>query len=196
MDILNKRYKEALQRSIHDEDRELQRYLFLDIDGVLNTTSYSNYLIDHNEDEVDEDGAIFDPEAVDNLAFIIEKVPDVKIIISSTWRLKGWEWMNNLWMKRELPGSIYSFTPVLDVVCFIDKMKRRDTTSVYPYGTRALEINEWLRLYASRNPLSYKYVIMDDFNDFLAMHQEHVIITDPHYGIAKEDAICTLDILL
>ena len=85
MDILNKRYKEALQRSIHDEDRELQRYLFLDIDGVLNTTSYSNYLIDHNEDEVDEDGAIFDPEAVTNLAFIIEEVPDVKIIISSTW---------------------------------------------------------------------------------------------------------------
>ena len=196
MDILNKRYKEALQRSIHDEDGIIQRYLFLDIDGVLNTTSYSNYLIDHNEDEVDEDGAIFDPEAVANLAFIIEKVPDVKIIISSTWRLKGWEWMNSLWVKRKLPGSIYSFTPVLDVVCFIDKMKRRDTTSVYPYGTRALEINEWLRLYASRNPLSYKYVIMDDFNDFLAMHQENVIITDPHYGIAKEDVICALDILL
>lgn len=196
MDILNKRYKEALQRSIHDEDGEIQRYLFLDIDGVLNTTSYGDYLIDHNEDEVDEDGAIFDPEAVTNLTNIIERVPDVKIIISSTWRLKGWEWMNSLWVKRELPGSIYSFTPVLDVVCFIDKTKQRDTTSVYPYGTRALEINEWLRLYARRNPLSYKYVIMDDFNDFLAMHQEHIIITDPHYGITKEDVIGTLEILL
>ena len=29
-----------------------------------------------DEDEVDEDGAIFDPEAVANLAYIIYKVPD------------------------------------------------------------------------------------------------------------------------
>ena len=136
MDILNKRYNEALQRSIYDDGGGFQRYLFLDIDGVLNTTSYSNYLIDHNEDEVDEDGAIFDPEAVANLAYIVEKVPDVKIIISSTWRLKGWEWMNRLWAKRKLPGSIYSFTPVLDVVSFIDNMKRRYTTRFYSGSRR------------------------------------------------------------
>ena len=91
MDILNNRYIEAHGRNKHDETGELQRYLFLDIDGVLNTFRYSNYLIENDEDEVDEDGALFDPEAVNNLACIIEKVPDVKIIISSTWRLKGWE---------------------------------------------------------------------------------------------------------
>ena len=130
MDILNNRY----------------------LDGVLNTASYSNYLIDHDEDEVDEDGALFDPEAVNNLACIIEKVPDVKIIISSTWRLKGWEWMVRLWKKRKLPGAIYSFTPVLEVVSYVDIINRKDTTSVYPIGTRGLEINEWLRNNASLNP--------------------------------------------
>ena len=196
MVILKNRYIEALRRNKHEEAGELQRYLFLDIDGVLNTIRFSNYLIDHDEDEVDEDGALFDPEAVNNLACIIEQVPDLKIIISSTWRLKGWEWMNRLWVKRQLPGAIYSFTPVLEVVCFVDKINRKDSTSVYPYGTRALEVNEWLRLYAGQNSLSYKYVILDDFNDFLVLQQEHVIITDPNLGITIENVVKTLELLL
>ena len=196
MDILNNRYLESLRRNKQDEAGELQRYLFLDIDGVLNTIRYSDYLIDHDEDEIDEDGALFDPEAVNNLACITENVPDLKIIISSTWRLRGWEWMLRLWKKRKLPGAIYSFTPVLEVVCFVDKINRKDSTSVYPYGTRALEVNEWLRLYAGQNSLTYKYVILDDVNDFLVMQQEHVIITDPNFGITKENVLKALEILL
>ena len=196
MDILNNRYLEVWGRSKHKETGELQRYLFLDIDGVLNTMSYSDYLVAHDKHECDEDGALFDPEAVANLASIIEGVPDVKIIISSTWRLKGWEWMNRLWEKRQLPGTIFSFTPVLEVVCFVDKIKRNDSRSIYPYGTRALEINEWLRLYANNNLLSYKYAILDNYNDFLDMQQKHVVITDPNYGITKEAVVQVLEILL
>ena len=196
MDILNNRYLEAFRRNRYEEAGEVKRYLFLDIDGVLNTIRYSNFLVDHDEDEVDEDGALFDPETVNNLASIVEKIPDLRIIISSTWRLKGWEWMQRLWKKRKLPGAIYSFTPVLEVVCFVDKINRKDSTSVYPYGTRALEVNEWLRLYAGQNSLTYKYVILDDVNDFLVMQQEHVIITDPNFGITKENVLKALEILL
>ena len=197
MAILSKRYKVNYDRNkcLKSNSDEPQRYLFLDIDGVLNTARYSNYLIDHNEDDVDEDGALFDPEAVNNLATIVSNISDLKIIISSTWRLKGWDWMNRLWAKRQLPGSIYSFTPVLELVCFVDKIKGHDTSSVYPYGTRALEVNEWLRLYTNQNPLSYKYVILDDVNDFLVMQQEHVIITDSTCGITKEDVIKAMKIL-
>lgn len=196
MDILSNRYIEALGRNKHDETGRLQRYLFLDIDGVLNTMSYSNYLIDHDEDDVDEDGALFDPKAVTNLANIINKIPDVKIIISSTWRLRGWEWMNRLWVKRQLPETIYSFTPVLEVVCFVDIINRKDTTSVYPIGTRGLEINEWLRNNASLNPFSYKYVILDDDKDLLLRQQANFIHTDPYYGITKDDVLMALKILL
>lgn len=196
MDILNNRYLEAFRRNRYEEAGEVKRYLFLDIDGVLNTIRYSNFLVDHDEDEVDEDGALFDPEAVNNLASIVEKIPDLRIIISSTWRLKGWEWMQRLWKKRKLPGAIYSFTPVLEVVCFVDKINRKDSTSVYPYGARALEVNEWLRLYAVQNSLTYKYVILEDVNDFLVMQQEHVIITDPNFGITKENVLKALEILL
>ena len=196
MDKLNKRYKETLNRKRHAENEDLQRYLFLDIDGVLNTIRYSDYLIDHDEDEYDEDGALFDPEAVANLAYIIEKVPDIKIIISSSWRFKGWEWMNRLWVKRQLPGTIFSFTPVLKVVCFVDKINRIDTTSVYPLGTRGLEINEWLRNNASLNPFSYKFVILDDDKDLLLRQQDNFILTDPYYGITKESVLKALEILL
>ena len=196
MDILNNRYLEAFRRNKQEESGELQRYLFLDIDGVLNTIHYSNYLIDNDEEEVDEDGALFDPEAVNNLACIIEKVPDVKIVISSTWRLKGWEWMLRLWKKRELPGEIYSFTPILDMVCFVDIVSDINSKSVYPYGTKGLEINEWLRLYACRDYQSYKYVIIDDDNNLLAMQREHAIYTNPYHGITKEDVVKTLELLL
>lgn len=194
--MLNNRYLEAWRRNKHKEIGDVQRYLFFDIDGVLNTIRYSNYLIDNDEDEADEDGALFDPEAVNNLASIVEKIPDLRIIISSIWRLKGWEWMQRLWKKRKLPGAIYSFTPVLEVVCFVDKINRKDSTSVYPYGARALEVNEWLRLYAVQNSLTYKYVILEDVNDFLVMQQEHVIITDPNFGITKENVLKALEILL
>lgn len=194
--MLNNRYLEAWRRNKHKEIGDVQRYLFLDIDGVLNTIRYSNYLIDNDEDEADEDGALFAPEAVNNLACIVENIPDLRIIISSTWRLKGWEWMKRLWVKRQLPGTIYSFTPVLEVVCFADEINRKDSTSVYPYGTRALEVNEWLRLYASQNSLAYKYVILDDVNDFLVMQQGNAIITDPDLGISKEDVLKALEILL
>jgi hypothetical protein len=196
MDILNNRYLESLRRNKQDEAGELQRYLFLDIDGVLNTIRYSDYLIDHDEDEIDEDGALFDPEAVNNLACITENVPDLKIIISSTWRLRGWQWMNRLWVKRQLPETIYSFTPVLEVVCFVDKINRKDTTSVYPIGTRGLEINEWLRNNASLNPFSYKYVILDDDKDLLLRQQANFIHTDPYYGITKDNVLMALKILL
>ena len=104
--------------------------------------------------------------------------------------------MNRLWVKRQLPGTIYSFTPVLEVVCFVDKINRKDTSSVYPYGTRALEVNEWLRLYASQNSLTYKYVILDDVNDFLVMQQGNAIIADPDFGITKENVVKALEVLL
>ncbi len=198
MDILFERYKEAYIRNNiqQNENNELQRYLFLDIDGVLNTTRYSNYLEDNDLDYNDEDGAIFDPDAVENLNTILTQIPDVKVIISSTWRFKGWDWMNRLWEKRQLPGKIYSFTPGLECVRFSDLINQNDSESVYPYGTRGLEIGEWLRLYASRNPIAYKYAIIDDDDDFPSRYKDHVVITDPFVGITKDTVVKVLELLL
>ena len=85
-------------------------YLFLDIDGVLNTGQYSNYLVDNGLCETDADGYLFDPEAVKNLRYIIEKT-DAKIIITSTWRLDGD--MQALWYNRKLAGEVVGVTPTI-----------------------------------------------------------------------------------
>lgn len=198
MDILSERYKEAYIRNNmqQNDNNEFQRYLFLDIDAVLNTARYSNYLIDHNEDENDEFGAIFDPDAVNDLALIINSVPDLKLIISSSWRFKGWDWMNRLWEERQLPGKIFSLTPGLEFTRFIDIIHQKYSESVYPYGTRGLEIGEWLRLYAPKNSMQYKYVILDDCDDFPSFYHEHIILTDPMLGITKEVVIKVVEVLL
>ena len=198
MDIMHNRYAakyESGQYGKTDSDG-IHRYLFLDIDGVLNTMRYSNYLIDHDEGDTDEDGALFDPEAVENLAEIINNIPDVKIIISSTWRFKGWNWMNRLWEKRQLPGKIYNFTPGLEFTRFVDIIHQKYSESVYPYGTRGLEVGEWLRLYAPQNSIQYKYAILDDCDDFPSFYQEHVVLTDPMLGITKEIVVKVMEKLL
>ena len=198
MDMLINRYKVNYERNkcYNSESEEIQRYLFLDIDGVLNTARYSNYLIDHEEDDVDEDGALFDPETVANLTTLVKNIPDMKIIISSTWRFKGWDWMNNLWKKRNLPGKIFSFTPGLEFTRFVDIINQKYSESVYPYGTRGLEIGEWLRLYAPRNPMQYKYVIIDDDDDFPAFYQGHVVLTDENNGITEDTVVSCIEKLL
>ena len=63
MNIMHNRYAVKHESSQHKgtDGDGIQRYLFLDIDGVLNTIRYSNFLIDHDEGDTDEDGALFDP---------------------------------------------------------------------------------------------------------------------------------------
>ena len=196
MDILNKRYKAAYEKNKHprSDDRELHRFLFLDIDGVLSTIQHSEYLIDHNEDESDEDGAIFDPEAIANLAYIINKVPDVKIVISSSWRFKGMELMNRLWEKRALPGKIYSFTPALEHICFKDIGQKTSSHSVFPQGIKALEIDEWLRQNVKKSDLYY-YAILDDYKNYLTVQTYNAAFCDAFNGLTRSVAEKVIEIL-
>ena len=196
MDILNNRYKAAYENSKPSDsrERELYRFLFLDIDGVLNTIRHCKYLVDHDEDEYDEYGAIFDPEAVANLAYIINKVPDVKIVISSTWRLKGWEWMKRMWKQRGMPGDIYSMTPALERICFSDLICQENSFSTYPYGIKGLEINEWLRNNIKSGCLYY-YAILDDVIDFLTTQSDYIAPCDPQDGLTRDVADKVIGIL-
>jgi hypothetical protein len=196
MDILNNRYKAIYEKSKSpsSNDGELHRFLFLDIDGVLNTIQHSEYLIDHDEDESDEDGAIFDPEAIANLAYIINQVPDVKIVISSSWRFKGWEWMNRLWKKRAMPGKIFSFTPALEHICFKDIEQQTSSHSVFTRGIKVLEIDEWLWRNVKNND-SYYYAILDDCNDYLIVQASNAAFCDAYNGLTRSVAEKVIEIL-
>ena len=196
MDVLNNRDKETCEKSDSpcSNDRELHRFLFLNIDGVLSTIHQSEYLIDHGEDESDEDGAIFDPEAVANLAYIINKVPDVKIVISSSWRFKGMEWLNRLWEKRAMPGKIYSITPVLERICFKDIEQQTKSQSTSSQGTEALEIDEWLRLNVKECDLYY-YAILNSCNNFFTAQTRNAAFCDVYNGLTRSVAEKVIEIL-
>lgn len=157
-------------------------YLFLDIDGVLNTGRYSNYLVENGLCETDADGYLFAPEAVQNLERIIE-VTDAKIIITSTWRYDGD--MQALWRNRNLAGEVIGITPSLLREKAIGKIK------VY-YGHRGMEVEAWLE----DNAIApYKYAILDDEDDYLPHQSEHLILTDPMTGITEDVAEKVISLL-
>ena len=196
MDILNRRYKAAYEncRPSNSQERELHRFLFLDIDGVLTTIRHADFLIDNDEDEYDEYEAIFDPETVANLTYIINKVSDVKIVISSTWRFKGWDWLNRMWEKRQMPGKLFSITPVLDFISFKKLMDQSDHQSTFPYGIKGLEIDEWLKQNVKREDLYY-YAILDDDVYFLTHQAQYAAFCNPFNGLTKELAERVIEIL-
>ena len=181
---------------IHDDssERELHRFLFLDVDSVLTTIEHADYLVAHGEESYDEDGNLFDPEAVENLAYIVEKVPDVKIVISSSLRFKGWEWMNRLWEKRLMPGKIYSFTPVLKQIYFSDIINQSEIISTRKDFNRGVEVEEWLRQNVKMGDL-YFYAILGDSIDYLFYQAKFVASCNVVNGLTKSVAEKIVDIL-
>lgn len=153
----------------------MMNYLFLDIDGVLNTGRYSDYLVENGLCETDEDGYLFDPEAVDWLQYIIERT-EAKIVITSTWRLDGD--MQALWRNRDLAGEVIGVTPTLRREKAIGKMK-------FLYGHRGMEVEAWLQDHASE---PFKYAIIDDEDDYLPHQAEHLVLTNPMTGITVDVA--------
>lgn len=53
------------------------KVLFLDFDGVINPHSHR------------ADGAMFSKAACKNLNLLLKKVPELKIVVSSSWRIHG-----------------------------------------------------------------------------------------------------------
>ena len=71
------------------------KYIFLDIDGVLNTWQYANHLLKNGLSEFDENGSLFDPVAVDNLRYIVDSTY-ANIVLCSTWRFDGFKAISKL----------------------------------------------------------------------------------------------------
>lgn len=160
----------------------MKNYLFLDIDGVLNTGRYSDYLIENGLCETDADGYLFDPEAVQNLEHIIDAT-DAKIIITSTWRFDSD--MQALWHNRNLAGDVIDVTPTIQKEKAIGKVK-------IWYGHRGMEVDKWLQDNAT---VPYKYAILDDEDDYLPSQSNHLVLTDPMTGITKEVADKVISLL-
>ena len=144
----------------------MNKIIFLDFDGVLNTEHYQGLLQYQGKPWQDEYGAFFDPKAVKQLKRIIDAT-DADIVVESSWKYLGLDAMKELWEVRNLPGTIIDITPSL-----LGKNK-------------GVEIASWLSKYAKQD---IRYVIIDDEYVILDSQLTHFILTNPYEGITEEQA--------
>lgn len=144
----------------------MNKIIFLDFDGVLNTEHYQGLLQYQGKPWQDEYGAFFDPKAVKQLKRIIDAT-DADIVVESSWKYLGLDAMKELWEVRNLPGTIIDITPSL-----LGKNK-------------GVEIASWLSKYAKQD---LRYVIIDDEFVILDSQLPHFILTNPYEGITEEQA--------
>lgn len=151
----------------------MNKILFLDFDGVLNTEHYQGLLQYQGKPWQDEYGAFFDPKAVKQLKRIIDAT-DADIVVESSWKYLGLDAMKELWEVRNLPGTIIDITPSL-----LGKNK-------------GVEIASWLSKYAKQD---IRFVIIDDEYVILDSQLPHFILTNPYEGITEEQANRAISIL-
>jgi len=126
------------------------KVLFLDIDGVLNShQSIHMYFRKSGGQGVRCDEHHFCPIAVSNLLTLFEEIPDLKIVVSSTWRR---------FSSREELEEMFRMHGV-DPAAFIG------ITPYHPGAHRGLEIQDWLDI-AKQNGMNIeKFAIVDDDSD-------------------------------
>ena len=168
----------------------MNKYLFLDFDGVLNTEFHQNRLISQGKPWQDEHGAFFDPEAVKQLGRIID-VTQACIVIESSWRYLGLKAMLDMWEDRHLPGHVIDITPFTASNSFF---LTADTNDLDPEmgHYKGIEIASWLFDHATAEA---RYVIIDDEYVILDSQLPHFIMTNPFDGISEEVANQAIAIL-
>lgn len=168
----------------------MNKVIFLDFDGVLNTENYQAKLRQEGKPQWDNFGQIFDPEAVGNLKMILDTVPEALIVINSSWKLEGMDTVKAMWKARNLPAKIHSATP--DYVPDISCIDLEDYDNIAMLAGKGNEVKQWLEQNA---PKGCTYVILDDMPDFLPEQEEHLICTDPRVGITMENAMEAIGLL-
>lgn len=146
---------------------DMGKFIFLDIDGVLNTANYQSWRQFIGKTICDEYGHLFSPKAVRNLERLIRNT-GAKIVLTSSWRLNGLDLMRKIWKERKMPGDIYDITP------YVDARK-------YPYDTRGIEVKTWIE---EKGHKGCSYVIIDDVYDFLHEQRSRVVLTNCKRGLS------------
>lgn len=142
------------------------KVLFLDVDGVLNSTRTLVAFNGYPQGLYDAHLAMFDQVALGLVRGLCRQA-DVKVVISSAWR-KDFTWQQ-IGERLELPTI--GQTPML-------------------LGCRGLEINAWL----AKNEGVERYAILDDHADMLAEQMPYFVQTSGEEGLSWRDfsKLCTL----
>lgn len=144
------------------------KIIFLDIDGVLNTTQ--RYFF--------KDCLIYDTifmieiDKLKNLRGVIEKT-DAKVVLSTSWRRMG----------EDLVDWLSALLPVVGATPYYQELP---DDPLYPVTSplhrfRGREIDHWLK----NNPLVTDWVIADDDGDMLEYQLKRFVQTDGDFGLTE-----------
>lgn len=158
------------------------KVIFLDIDGVLNSAQSANFWYSKTANNVKhpilEDWSAtleeyqtsdFCPISVTNLCEALSLLPEIKIVISSTWRLSK---------SVEDLKKIFSPWPII-------ANKIIDKTPCLRLQERGDEIKAWLdehKKHCKVDDQISDFVIIDDDNDMNVLEQ-YLIRTDSNVGL-------------
>ena len=162
------------------------RVLFLDIDGVLNSYQSARYLhsVKHKtDDQIPEyfndyllkNALELCPTAISNLEYILEEIKDLKIVVSSTWRM-GCELKD---LKALFPCSSLIKSRIIDSTPMLKQSQRGD------------EIKRWI---VARNVRIKDFIVLDDDCDMDAVEDNFVHINHKN-GLTYTDAELVISML-
>lgn len=170
------------------------KVIFLDVDGVLNSHQSTTFWHNKRDQEKWENemydswtGTLkeyiaheFCPIALSNVEELIRRVPELKIVISSTWRYSETpDTLRKILSPSKLVGdAIIDITP---------DFGWRDGKKVQ----RGDEIQDWL----DKHPEVTHYVIVDDDNDMLESQKKNFVHTSSLHGFQYGDMLWALRIL-
>lgn len=140
------------------------KIIFLDFDGVMDTSYYDHILNKKGLPGSDSFGIIFDPKSVRNLKEIIDKT-GADIVVSSSWKyFMTYKDFLDMWKYRGLPGFVTDVTPIPSV--------RRN---------RGDEIDAWL----TECNEECQYVIIDDLDgsNFNEHQLSRLLVVNPFCDI-------------
>lgn len=167
------------------------KVLFLDFDGVLNSHQSATFWHNKRDQSKWENemysswhGTLkeyiaheFCPIAMSNMEEICRRVPELKIVISSTWRIG--ETVETL-KKILQPSSLIA-----------DKII--GTTPISLNMSRGEEINEWMNRNIHLD--IEEFVIVDDDRDMMPHQMEHFVNTSALHGFTYGDMLWALRVL-
>ena len=145
------------------------RAIFLDWDGVMNSVAsiiYNNRmnLLGINKASTHP---FFCPMASSNLQYILEELPDVQVVVSSSWRTKK---------------TLASLQEVFRTNHILPE-RMIGTTPVSKSGYRGAEVE----MYLKQHPEVTQFVILDNKSD-LVPHMDRLVQTDSRNGLTFTDA--------
>ena len=150
-----------------------RKIVFLDIDGVLNSDAYADYMLtEENIDIFNED--MLDERAIVQLKKIVEAT-DAEIVLSSSWR----------WYKDTRDTVHYQLRA--KGIDFVDTTPQEIDVTM----SRGAEIKLWL----DDHPEVKQFVILDDDDLRIKEYLPNHVKTTFKYGLTREKAAEAIKIL-